>query len=103
MIVAAAGVLANATTWFLLVATLPWQQPAIPLRYNIYTGISLLGHPERLLWLPMAGLLVVVANGLLMVLLRRAPPLAAALLAWAMLAAQVVVAAAAGLILNFAT
>jgi hypothetical protein len=32
------------------------------LRYNIYFGISSLGHWHNLLWFPLAGLLIIVAN-----------------------------------------
>lgn len=103
IVVAAGAALANVLTWAALVAALPWRQPNIPLRYNIYTGISLLGPPGQLLWLPLVGLCVIVANAVLIVLLRRHSVLAAVLLAWVMLAAQVVVAASAWLILNFAT
>ncbi len=49
IIVAAAAAVANALTWAALVASLPWRQQAIALRYNIYTGISLLGSPGQLL------------------------------------------------------
>lgn len=103
IVVAVGALAANALTWVALAASLPWQQPAIPLRYNIYTGISLLGPPGQLLWLPLAGLLIVAANGMLIVLLRKSSPLAAMLLAWVMLAAQAIVAIAVWLILNFAT
>ena len=103
IIVAVSAAVANALLWAALAAGLPWQQPAIPLRYNIYTGISLLGPPGQLLWLPLVGLMIVVANGILIVLLRRSSPLAGLLLAWVMLLVQLFDAAAAWLILNFAT
>lgn len=96
------GVAANLVMWGYLIRQLPWRQVAIPLRYNVYSGISLLGPPLQLLWLPLVGTGVLVGNLVLVLLLRRSR-LASFMLAVIAVVAQVVVGVAAWLILNFAT
>lgn len=96
------AIAANLVVWGYLMGRIPWRQQAIPLRYNVYSGISLLGPPLQLLWLPLVGAGVVVVNAMAALVLRRTP-LASFLLAGATVAAQLALGLAAWLILNFAT
>lgn len=102
MLLFAVAIAANLVTWGYLVLRLEWRQVAIPLRYNVYSGISLLGPPLQLLWLPVVGAGVLVGNLALAFVLRRSR-LASFMLAVIALVAQVIMGAAAWLILNFAT
>jgi len=58
------SLLLNLINWFFLYFKFPLVKdiPAIPLHYNIYFGIDLIGPPIRIFILPLFGFLVVLVN-----------------------------------------
>lgn len=59
----ASGLAANALSWILMLALLPkGREGVFALRYNVYYGITGIGSAWYLLWIPFAGLALLIAN-----------------------------------------
>lgn len=66
------GLIINIIIWYLiyfqlqpLVYNLPEEQAFIPLHYNIYLGVDMFGHWQKIFIMPVLGLLILVFNAII--------------------------------------
>jgi len=71
------AVIINLTLWALSLLVFPRQDTGAVLHYNIDVGIDFIGDGKQIIVLPIAGLIIIVGNGLLGLVLRRVEPIAA--------------------------
>ncbi len=65
------GVIINLACWvFLLYSLEPTDHP-VPLHYNIYFGIDLIGNWYHLYFMPLSGLVILLVNAFLLKSLRE--------------------------------
>ena len=60
----------NILLWLLALFFFPHDSPSAVLHYNIDVGIDFIGEGKQIIMLPVAGLLLLVGNGLLAAVLR---------------------------------
>ncbi|MDD2807075.1 MAG: hypothetical protein PHW95_00955 [Patescibacteria group bacterium] len=97
------AVLANIALWLLLVSRSTTFSDSIPLHYNIYFGIDLIGPWYQFFFMPSIGLGIIVSNFLIGLLTVKYEKILGHFLAVTAAAAQIFILAAiiAILIINF--
>lgn len=90
----------NVIIWIIIIQHFSFQEELVPLHYNVYFGVDVIGRKQWLFNLPLIGICIFVINFLLGWVIYKNEKVASYFLLGATLLVQIILAVAGFLILN---